>query len=59
MKDKKSYQYPWRYNNTYQVLVDGAAYFSAMLDEIKNAKYRILFEAYLFESGNTSDTFYQ
>ena len=57
MKDKKSYQYPWRYNNTYQVLVDGAAYFSAMLDEIKNAKYRILFEAYLFESGNTSDTF--
>ena len=57
MKDKKSYQYPWRYNNTYQVLVDGAAYFSAMLEEIKNAKFRILFEAYLFESGNTSDTF--
>ncbi len=57
MKDKKAYLYPWRYNNTYQVLVDGADYFSAMLDEIKNAKFRILFEAYLFESGNTSDTF--
>jgi len=57
MKDKKTYQYPWRYNNTYQVLVDGADYFSAMLNEIKNAKFRILFEAYLFESGNTSDTF--
>ena len=57
MKDKKAYQYPWRYNNTFQVLIDGADYFSAMLDEIKNAKFRILFEAYLFESGNTSDTF--
>lgn len=57
MKDKKTYQYPWRYNNTYQVLVDGTDYFPAMLDEIKNAKFRILFEAYLFESGNTSDKF--
>ena len=57
MKDKKPYQYPWRYNNTFQVLVDGADYFSAMLNEIKNAKLSILFEAYLFESGNTSNTF--
>lgn len=57
MKDKKAYLYPWRYNNAYQVLVDGADYFPAMLDEIKNAKFRILFEAYLFESGNTSNTF--
>ena len=57
MKDKKPYQYHWRYNNTFKVLVDGADYFSAMLNEIKNAKLSILFEAYLFESGNTSNTF--
>lgn len=59
MKDKKAYQYHWRYNNTFKILVDGAAYFSAMLDEIKNAKFRILFEAYLFQSGSTADKFIQ
>lgn len=57
MKDKKAYQYLWRYNNTFQILVDGADYFSAMLEEIKNAKLCILFEEYLFQSGNTADSF--
>lgn len=57
MKDKKAYQYPWRHNNSFQVLVDGADYFSAMLDEINNARFLILFETYLFESGKTSDDF--
>lgn len=59
MKDKKAYQYHWRYNNTFKTLVDGANYFSEMLDEIKKAKYRILFEAYLFQSGSTADEFIQ
>lgn len=57
MKDNKAYKYPWRHNNTFQVLIDGADYFSAMLDEIRRAKFKILFEDYLFESGNTSDVF--
>ena len=57
MKNKKTYQYPWRHNNTFQVLVDGTNYFSSMLDEIKKANSSILFEAYLFESGNIADTF--
>lgn len=57
MKDKKAYQYPWRYNNTFQLLIDGADYFSTMLDEIKRAKINILFEAYLFQSGNIADSF--
>ena len=59
MKDKKAYQYHWRYNNTFKTLVDGAEYFSSMLDEIKRAKIRILFEAYLFQSGSTADKFIQ
>jgi len=54
---KKKYQYPWHYNNTFEVLVDGDIYFSSMLNEIKKAKTRILFETYLFESGNTAETF--
>ena len=57
MKNKKTYQYPWRYNNKFRILVDGAEYFSSMLDEIKKAKKRIFFEAYLFESGNTANSF--
>lgn len=57
MTRKKSYQYPWRHNNKFDVLVDGVEYFSSMLDAIKKAKKRILLEAYLFESGNTADNF--
>ncbi len=57
MKKNKSYHYPWRYNNTFHVLVDGDDFFSSMLTEIKKAKTSVLFEAYLFESGNTADLF--
>ena len=57
MKDKLAYQYPWRYNNTFEILVDGAAYFSSMLEEIEKAKNGIVFEAYLFQSGETSNRF--
>ena len=57
MKHKKAYQYPWRYNNTFKVLVDGNEYFTEMLNEITNAKEHVLLEQYLFESGNTADQF--
>ena len=57
MKNIKSYQYQWRYNNTFDVLVDGTEYFSSMLDKIKEAKSRILLEHYLVESGNITNTF--
>ena len=42
MKNKKSYLYPWRYNNQFQVLIDGVDYFSSMLNEIKKSKIQIL-----------------
>jgi len=57
MKKKTAYQYPWRSNNTFQVLVDGAEFFPAMLDEIKKAKQFILLEHYLFESGKAANEF--
>ena len=53
----KKYHYPWRYKNTFEVLVDGIDYFSSMLDEIEKAKKCILLETYLFESGKTADIF--
>lgn len=57
MKNIKTYQYHWRYNNTFDVLVDGTEYFSSMLKNIKEAKTRILLEHYLVESGDTANTF--
>lgn len=57
MTSKKQYQYPWHYNNKYKVLIDGDAYFSSMLDEIRNAKEQVLLETYLFESGNIASRF--
>jgi cardiolipin synthase len=57
MKNKKTYQYPWRFNNKFQVLVDGADFFASMLDEIKKSKTSILLESYLFESGKMADVF--
>lgn len=54
---KEQYQYPWRYNNYFELLVDGTGYFSSMLEEIRNSKNIILFESYLFESGNIANSF--
>lgn len=54
---KKTYHYPWRHNNTFEVLVDGNNYFTSMLAEIEKAEVCILLETYLFESGKTADLF--
>lgn len=56
-KEKISYTYSWRYNNTFEVLVDGTSYFSSMLNAIKAAKHNILLEQYLFESGHIASAF--
>ena len=56
-KGKFSYRYSWRYNNVFEVLVDGTAYYSSMLSEIKKAKSNILLEHYLFESGYIASAF--
>lgn len=57
MKKTKTYQYPWRFNNKFQILIDGAEFFASMIHEIQNAQSSILFEAYLFQSGNTANLF--
>ena len=35
MSQKKAYQYPWRYNNSFKVLVDGNEYFTEDFFETK------------------------
>ena len=57
MKNKKTYQYPWRNNNAFNVLVDGSNYFSSMLNKINQANHTISLEAYLFESGIIATSF--
>lgn len=51
----RSYKFPWRDGNQFQLLVDSKQYFPRMLDAIDCAQGYILFEMYLFESGNLSD----
>ncbi len=57
MKKTKNYLYPWRFNNEFQILIDGTEFFTSMIHEIQNAQSSILFEAYLFQSGNTANLF--
>ena len=57
MSQVKAYQYPWRYNNRFELLIDGDKYFNSMLDEIRHANTHILLEDYLFESGKTASQF--
>ena len=56
-KKKKGYRYPWRCNNQFKLLIDGDAFFSAMLDSIENASDCILFETYLINSGHITTRF--
>lgn len=49
--------YPWRKGNHFQLLVDGSIFYPSMLNAISLAKKYILFEMYLFESGQVANRF--
>ncbi|MET0218292.1 MAG: phospholipase D-like domain-containing protein [Burkholderiales bacterium] len=51
------YAYPWRAGNRFDLLVDGPAFFARMLEAISTANRHVLFECYLFESGEVADRF--
>ena len=57
MPKKITYQYSWHYDNNFQVLIDGIDFFSSMLEAIKQSQNTILFESYLFESGEIANKF--
>lgn len=54
---KSKFLFPWRRANSFELLVDGKAYFPRMLDAIQRAQGYILLEIYLFESGVVADRF--
>ncbi|MEJ2436213.1 MAG: hypothetical protein P8Y53_24870, partial [Pseudolabrys sp.] len=54
---RSQYRFPWRAGNRFELLVDGAAFFPRMLEAIDGARRYILFEMYLFESGQLAERF--
>ncbi|HWS02796.1 MAG TPA: phospholipase D-like domain-containing protein [Gammaproteobacteria bacterium] len=58
MSDKKPpLLFRWCHGNQFRLLIDGNAFFSAMLDAIAGARRQILLEMYLVESGQIADRF--
>jgi phosphatidylserine/phosphatidylglycerophosphate/cardiolipin synthase-like enzyme len=49
--------FPWRAGNRFTLLVDGATFYPAMLRAILDARRSVLFEMYLFESGQVAEQF--
>ena len=50
-------QFQWREGNKVDLLVDGEAFFPAMLDEIKKSRHSLLLEFYFVTSGVIADKF--
>jgi phosphatidylserine/phosphatidylglycerophosphate/cardiolipin synthase-like enzyme len=53
----RKHLFPWRKGNNFQLLINGSSFFPAMINAINHAEKYILFEMYLFESGQVSDRF--
>jgi len=54
----KKYRYPWQGGNHFALLVDGPAFFTAMLRDIASAQHYILLEMYLVQPGCVSEMFF-
>ena len=46
--------FPWRSGNAFELLIDGPAFFPAMLADIAAARHLVLLELYLVEDGQCS-----
>jgi len=53
----RSYKYPWRVDNHFEILVDSTAFYPRMLAAIAAARRYLLLEMYLVESGAVADRF--
>ncbi|MCU7844024.1 MAG: phosphatidylserine/phosphatidylglycerophosphate/cardiolipin synthase family protein [Candidatus Thiodiazotropha sp. (ex Monitilora ramsayi)] len=54
---KQQYQFTWRSDGKFALLIDGEQIFSAMLKAIQSAQSHVLLEIYLVESGVVIDQF--
>ncbi len=60
MQDRHNkYRFPWQNDNSFRLLIDGPAFFSEMLKDIKAAQHYILLEMYLVNSCHLSQRFFQ
>jgi cardiolipin synthase len=57
MASDKSYKFPWREDNHFEILVDSTAFLPRMLDAIHSTRQTILLEMYLVASGSVADRF--
>jgi phosphatidylserine/phosphatidylglycerophosphate/cardiolipin synthase-like enzyme len=53
----RSYKFPWRKDNHFEILVDSTTFFPRMLAAIAAARQYLLLEMYLVESGAVADRF--
>jgi cardiolipin synthase A/B len=54
-----NYRFPWQSGNQFELLVDGPAFFTSMLNSIQQAEHYILLEMYLVQTGHVSQRFFQ
>ena len=54
---KQQYQFTWRRDGKFDLLIDGEQIFSAMLNAIHSAQSHVLLEIYFVESGAITDRF--
>ena len=50
-------RFPWRSGNRFELLIDGPAFFTRMIEAIESARHYVLLEMYLIESGAVADRF--
>lgn len=55
--ERRKYRFGWREGNRFELLVDGAAFFPAMITAIDAAERHVLFENYLISSGKVAARF--
>lgn len=53
----RTYGFPWRGGNHFELLIDGHRFFPAMISAIKDSTTNIELEMYLFESGVVASRF--
>ncbi len=56
---KAGYSFPWRHQNSFQLLVDSKHFYPPMLAAIENARHFIILEQYLVSSGQVLEQFIQ
>ena len=57
MAKNTTFNFPWREDNNFELLVDGSRFYPIMLDAIRSSRQFVLLEMYLFNSGKVADSF--